>query len=186
MCGIRRGAVIVFTAAALCGCQSPTDPDDVIGVDEYVEATTNPDPVIAEECTDGKTYSVTVNDTTEKRLYDWKASFNITARLNDKAADKDLDLAFPVELISATFKVDQATGGIRNPPSGGEIEYSQSTIAQSTGNQFPAASTSQTMVIDLWYDLPSLRKEGLIVATLSFKDAEGRTFTRVADIRIAP
>jgi hypothetical protein len=178
--------MIVFSAALLCSCQSPTDPDDTIDVDDYVEATSSPDPVIADLCTDGKTYNVTVNDVTEKRLYDWKATFSVTVRLNDKAADKDLDLAFPVDVTAATFEVDQATGGIRNPPSGGELEYSQSTIVQSTGNRYAAANTSHTIVVDLWYDLPSLRREGLIVATLAFKDNEGRTFTKVADIRIAP
>ena len=181
-----RRAAILLSALLACSCQSPTDPDDVIGVDEYVDAAASPDPVVAETSTDGKTYSVTVNDTTERRLYDWKASFTLTARLNEQSADQDLDLAFPVDLTSATFKVDQATGGIRNPPSGGEIEYSQSTIVHSSGNRFAAANTSQSLAVDLWYDLPSLRQEGLIVVTLAFKDADGRTFTKVADIRIAP
>jgi hypothetical protein len=136
MLRLTRAPMIVFSAALLCSCQSPTDPDDTIDVDDYVEATSSPDPVIADLCTDGKTYNVTVNDVTEKRLYDWKATFSVTVRLNDKAADKDLDLAFPVDVTAATFEVDQATGGIRNPPSGGELEYSQSTIVQSTGNRY--------------------------------------------------
>jgi hypothetical protein len=119
-------------------------------------------------------------------VYDWKASFVITALLNDRADDEELDLAFPVDLTSATFKVDQAVGGIRNPPSGGEIEQSVGTIAQSTGNRFSGINTSQSLTIDLWYDLPHLRKEGIIVASIAFRDADGVTFTRSYEIRIAP
>jgi hypothetical protein len=169
-----------------CACQSPTDPDDVIGVDEYLEITASPDPVNADASPDNKTYTVVVNDVTERRVYDWKASFAVVARLNEKADDDDLDFTWPIDMTSATFKVDQATGGIRNPPTGGEVEHSEVTIVHSTGNRYANAGSQQTLSLDLWYDLPNLRKEGLIVATLSFRDADGRTFSRAVDIRIAP
>jgi hypothetical protein len=185
MTRVWRCAFILATAV-LAGCQSPTDADDVIDVDEYVETTVVPDPVIADASTDGKTYNVTIDDVTEKRLYDWKASFSLTARLNNKAADEDLDLTFPVDLTSASFKVDQATGGIRNPPTGGEVEHSDAIITGSTGNRYGGANTSQSLTVDLWYDLPSLRREAIIVATLNFKDTDGKVFTKVVDLRVAP
>jgi hypothetical protein len=183
---LRRVAFAAVLAASVAGCQSPTAPDETIGVDEFIDVSVSPDPVVADTSVDNKTYTVLVNDVTETRVYDWKASFAITARLNDMAGDDDLDLTFPVDLTAATFEVDQATGGIRNPPTGGEIEQHLATIVQSTGNRFAGISTSQTLTVDLWYDLPHLRKEGIIIATLSFKDADGLTFTRAYEVRIAP
>jgi hypothetical protein len=180
-----RSALFVLTAAFLCGCQSPTDPDDTIDVDDFVEASVAPNPVVALESAE-KTYRITVNDVVETHTYDWKATFDLTTLLNANAADSDLDLEFPVDLTSATFKVEQASGGIRNPPTGGETEHYESVIVNSSGNQFAAASTSQTMTIDLWYDLPSLRREALVTATLVFRDSDNRSFTKSLEIRVAP
>jgi hypothetical protein len=170
---------------AVSGCQSPTDPDDVIGVDEYVDVAVNPDPILA-DVGDGKIYRVTVNDAIETRIYDYKASFSMNVTLNSTAADSDVDLAFPVDITAITADVDQASGGIRNPPTGGEIEHFESVIVQTTGNRYAAASSSNTVGMDLWYDLPSLRKEALITLTIAFRDADGVVFSRVAEFRIAP
>jgi hypothetical protein len=176
------GGVSLLTA-----CQSPTDPSETgPTVDEFVEVSVSPDPIIAEASTDGKGYKVVENDVTVTRVYDWKARFNITARLNDQANDEDLDIEWPVDITAATFQPGQATGGIRNAPPAGEVEYSTSEIAAATSNRFGAANTSQTLTIDLWYDFPNLKKEALMVASLSFKDADGKTFTRTAEFRISP
>jgi hypothetical protein len=186
MHSIRLAAVIAFAVAFASGCQSPTDPDDPIAVDEFTDVSVAPEPVVADTSADNKTYTVLVNDVTETRVYDWKARFSMTVRVNDKAADDSLDLTFPIDLTAATFKVDQATGGIRNPPASGEVEHYEANIVQSTGNRYAAVNTAQTLDMELWYDLPNLRKEGIIVASLSFKDAEGKTFTRSYEVRIAP
>lgn len=173
-------------AALAVGCQSPTDPDDTISADEVVDVLVSPDPIQARESGDGKTYRIVVNEETETRAYDWKATFDLTVVLNSNAASDDLSLEFPLALTSASFKVEQASGGIRNPPTGGDSEHYESIIVQSTGNQYPAVNSFNVMTVDIWYDLPSLRREALVTATLGFKDNEGRTFTRIYEGRIAP
>lgn len=168
-------------------CQSPTDPSETgPSVDEFVDVAISPDPIVAEPSPDGKAYKVVVDDVTQTRLYDWKATFNLTLRLNDEANDKDLDLEWPVDITSATFTPGQATGGIRNAPPAGEVEYSVSEIVAATGNRYNAANSSQTLTIDLWYDFPNLKKEALVTVNVAFKDANGKTFTRTGEFRIAP
>ncbi len=119
------------------GCQSPTDPDDVIGVDDFVDASSSPDPATA-DASSGRTYRVVRgnNQPDEILEFDWKTSFTVTIRLNDTANDSDLDLAFPVDITAATVKVQQATGGIVSPPTGGELEYQDYVIAQTSGNRY--------------------------------------------------
>ena len=185
-----RHTLLLLAAAGLSlvmACQSPTDPSETgPTVDEFVEVAVSPDPVLADASTDGKGYRVTENDITVTRLYDWKTRFNVILRLNDQANDDDLDLEWPVDITSATFQPGQATGGIRNAPPAGEVEYSTSEIAAATGNRFGAANSSQTLTIDLWYDFPNLKREALMVANVSFRDANGKTFTRTAEFRISP
>lgn len=181
-----RGVLVLCACAVTFGgCQSPTDPDDVIGVDEYVDVSVSPDPIVA-DVGDGKTYRVTVNDQIETRVYDHRATFNVNVTLNETAGDDDLDFAWPIELTSLTADVDQASGGIRNPPTGGEIERFESVIAQTTGNRYAGPNSSNMVTIDLWYDLPSLRKEALVTFTITFRDNDGVTFTRTAEFKIAP
>jgi hypothetical protein len=181
-------AVLVAASVLLGGCQSPTDPDDIIGVDDFVEASVAPDPASAAESTDGKTYRVVRgnNQPDDILLFDWKTSFAVTIRLNDNANDSDLDLAFPVDITSATVKVQQATGGIISPPTGGDVEHQDYIISQTTGNRFSAASTSNSMTFDIWYDLPNLRKEAIVTVAVSLKDSESRTFTKTLDVRVSP
>ena len=186
---VRHTFILITLAGCslLTACQSPTDPGNTgPTVDEFIDVGVSPDPIVAEEATDGKSYKVTENDVTVTRLYDWKTRFNVTVRLNDTANDKDLDLTWPVDITASAADPDQATGGIRNPPPTGEAEYHASEIAATTGNRFLAANSSQTLTIDLWYDFPNLRKEALVVVTLSFRDADGKTFTRTAEFRISP
>jgi hypothetical protein len=40
--------------------------------------------------------------------------------------------------------------------------------------------------LDVWYDLPSLRREALITVTMSFQDADGKAFSKAYDVRVAP
>jgi hypothetical protein len=49
-----------------------------------------------------------------------------------------------------------------------------------------ASSSSNTITFDVWYDLPNLRKEALMTVTVAIKDADGRTFTKVKEVRVAP
>jgi len=162
-------------------CQSPTEPTDP---PDFVDVT-SPGTVTADGGT-GRFYSVTVNDITETREYDWKTTFTITVTLNNNATHEDVDLSFPVDLTATTVKVQQASGGIVTPPTSGENERYDFVISQTTGNRFTGVNTSVTMTFDVWYDLPNLRKEALVTATLSMTDDDGVTFTENVSIRLAP
>jgi hypothetical protein len=180
-------AVLAAASLLLGGCQSPTDPDDTIVVDDFVEASVAPDPASADGST-GRTYRVVRgnNQPDEILEFDWRTIFTVTIRLNATAADSDLDLAFPVDITAATVKVNQATGGILSPPTGGDTEHQDYVIAQTSGNRYAGANTSNSITFDVWYDLPNLRKEALIAVTIALKDADGRTFTKNYDVRVAP
>lgn len=178
---------LVFAVAFSAGCQSPTDPDDTIDVDDFLEVSTSPTPAIAEAATDGRTYRVVRgnNQPDDILTYDWKTSFNITATLNSQADDDDT-LEFPVDLTSITLVVKQASGGIITPPPSGETEYSFPLISQVSSNRFSGINTSVTSAVEVWYDLPNLRKEALITVTMSFRDEDGATFSKSVDVRVAP
>lgn len=180
-------SITMAGAPFIAACQSPTDPDDTPSVDDFLETSASPNPAIAGESTDGRTYRVVRgnNQPDEILRYDWKTSFSVTARLNDKADDEDY-LTFPVNLTSATVTVKQASGGIVTPPTGGEVEHSEFVVTRSTSNLFAAINTSNTFDFDVWYDLPSLRKEALITVTLTFTDDDGVTFTKTVDVPVAP
>jgi hypothetical protein len=126
------GLLLLITMAGapvISACQSPTDPDDTPSVDDFLETSVSPNPAIAGESTDGRTYRVVRgnNQPDEILRYDWKTSFSVTARLNDKADDEDY-LTFPVTLTSATVTVKQASGGIVTPPTGGELRGVRSRV----------------------------------------------------------
>ena len=167
-------------------CQSPTDPDETLDIDDVLEMTVAPNPAIAVEATDGLTYRVVRgnNQPDEILPYDWRTSFTITATFNGEADDEDA-LEFPVDITSITVAVKQASGGIVTPPTGGETEKYH-YVTQASTNRYGAAGSGVTVAFDVWYDLPSLRKEALVTVTFSFKDDDGGTFTKNYDVRVAP
>ena len=176
------GAVIF-----LSGCQKPTE-DSSFDVDDFVDTSVNPSPAVAEKSS-GKTYRVVRGNNQPDDIleYDWKASFTVTVTLNSHATDSDgADLNFPVTLNAASVKIQQASGGIVTPPTGGETEHYESVIAQASGNEFGTVNSSVSTTFDVWYDLPSLRKEALASVTFTFQDNDGTTFSKVVDVKIAP
>jgi len=183
-----RALMMTLSAALLCAaCQSPTNPDDTIGVDDFVVGSITPDPVNAIDSPDGKTYRVARNNEPDEiRVYDWKATFSTSIRLNDTANDKDLDLAFPVKISSIGVTVQQASGGIVTPPTGGETVHSEYVVRDSSGNSFAGANTANSFAVDVWYDLPSLRKEALITVAVGLVDDDGRAFTKTVDVKVNP
>ena len=188
MSRVMAGAVVAFIVAALgAGCQNPTSASDTLKVDDFVIATISPDPPTASSAT-GKTYRVVRgnNQPDDVLDYDWVTSFTITLTINSNATNKKVDLKFPVSITSASGKVAQASGGIVTPPSGGDVEHYESIIVQSTSNQFSAVNGTVTMTFQVWYDLPSLRREALITESISMKDNNGTTFTKSVDVRVAP
>ena len=188
MTHVFRGLAVALVASLpwLSACQSPTSPDDDLDVDDFLEITVSPNPAIADAATDGKTYRVVRgnNQPDEILPFDWKTSFTLFLTLNGRADDKDV-LKFPVDLTTVQLQVKQASGGIVTPPAGGETEH-QDFVTQASGNRFASVNTSNSITFEVWYDLPSLRKEALATVSLSFKDADGQTFSKNYDVRIAP
>lgn len=190
---MKRQVVSVFMVAAFAAagaaCESPTDPDDVdqIGVDDFVESQVTPDPIVA-ATSDGRTYRVVRgnNQPDEILAYDWLASFQVAVTITEAVEDEDLDLEFPLTITAATVKIEQASGGIVNPPTGGQVEYHESILRSTSSNRFDGPNTTNTLAFDVWYDLPSLRKEAVVTMTIGFKDNDGRTFQKVTTANIAP
>ena len=189
MSRVTRCVVTVLSFLVLplaSACQSPTDPDETLDVDDFLEISAAPNPAIASESADGKTYRVVRgnNQPDEILLYDWKTNFQVNLTLNGQADDEDV-LTFPVDLTTVTLTVKQASGGIVTPPGGGETEY-QTFVTQASSNRFPSVNSSVTITFDVWYDLPSLRREALVSINLAFKDNEEKTFSKIYDVRVAP
>lgn len=171
---------------SLSACQSPTDPDETLDVDDFLEIVATPSVATAVDSTDGRTYRVVRgnNQPDEILTFDWKTSFSITATLNSKADDDDA-LEFPVKLTGITIVVKQASGGIVTSPTGGETEK-YDFVTSATGNQFPGINSSVSVAFDVWYDLPSLKREALVTVNLTFTDNDGVVFSKAHDVRVNP
>lgn len=179
------GAIAGLSAAA---CQSPTEPGTTVNYSEALDIVVEPDPIVADSATGGKLYRVVRgnNQPDEMLAYDWHAVFTSRLTLNDKATDEDLDLDFPIRITGATLAVKQATGGIITPPSGGELEKFEYVPLAASGNQFGAINSPITLTFEVWYDLPSLRKECVVTLTYAFVDNDGTSFQRSVDFTVAP
>ena len=179
-----RGAAVLLGTLGLLACQSPTDPDEVT---DFIDVTVSPDPAGAGGPT-GRTYKVEGDgdEPDEVREYDWKTTFTLAVTLTEDAQAENVELDFPVDITAATVRVQQASGGIVTPPTGGEAERYDFVIAQASSNRFVGINTPIDMTFEVWYDLPSLRKEALVNVTLSFEDDSGATFTEVVPVRVAP
>ena len=184
---IRLLLLILPVAAVAAGCQSPTDPDDTPSVEDFLVASVSPSPTAGNQSTDGRTYRVVRgnNQPDDILAYDWKTTFSVSITLNDKADDDDY-LSFPVDLTAATVSVKQASGGIVTTPTGGDTEHSDYVVSNTTSNRFAAVNTTNTLTFDVWYDLPSLRREALITVQLTFKDTDGITFSKSIDVLVSP
>jgi hypothetical protein len=175
-------------AVSAPACQNPNDPSTTVNYSEATDITVSPDPIIADADTGGKTYRVVRGNNQPDELlpYDWHAIFSSTLVLNDKAQNEDLNLDFPVRITGATLAVKQATAGIVTPPSGSEVEKFEYVPLSATGNQFSGINSPITLSVELWYDLPSLRKECVITLTYAFVDTDGTSFQRSVDFNVAP
>ena len=187
----QSAAALVFLGAAAlaaASCQNPNDPSDTVDYSEALEITVNPDPIVADTATGGKLYRVVRGNNQPDELlpYDWHAVFTSTLVLNANANSEDLDLDFPIRVAGATLTVKQATGGIITPPSGSETEKFDYVPLSASSNQFPGISSPITLAFEVWYDLPSLRKESVVTLTYSFVDNDGTSFQRAVDFNVAP
>ena len=179
---------LFVTALSIAGCQSASTSDTTLNVDDFVDASAAPSPTNAAESTDGRTYRIVRgnNQPDEILKFDWKTTFSVTVSINKNATDKDVNLTFPVEVTSTAVKVEQAAGGIVTTPTGGDTEHYDSVLTSATGNKIAAVGGAITMTFDVWYDLPSLRKEAVITTTVSFKDDDGVTFSKQIKVNVNP
>ena len=140
---------------------------ETVNYNEALEITVTPDPIEADTSTGGKTYRVVRGNNQPDELlpFDWHAVFSSTLVLNDKANKEELNLDFPLRITGATLSVKQATGGIITPPSGTEKESFDYVPLGASGNQFPGIANPITLSFEVWYDLPSLRKECVVTLT---------------------
>ena len=186
--GSSRGTfvAVIVTALTLAGCQRPTAESETTSVDDFVDASA-PSAVAANSSTDGRSYRVTRNNEPDLIVaYQFKTSFAITVLVNANASNSKYDLTFPITLSQASVKVNQASGGILTPPTGGDVERSEFVVTQASGNKFAAASTSVTMNFDVWYTMPSQQKEALITVTFNMFDDDGKAFAKTATINVTP
>ena len=182
----RAVRAVTLLAGTLClvACQSPTEPDEAT---DFIDVVVSPDPATAGGPT-GRTYKVEGDgdDPDEIREYDWRTSFTVTVTLNQNATADNVSLDFPVDITAATVRVQQASGGIVTPPTGGEVEHYDFVIASATSNRFTGVNSPISMTYEVWYDLPSLRKEALVSVSLSLRSEDGATFTEVVSVKVAP
>ncbi len=186
---IRVAGVVALALVAMVSlaCQSPTDADDVVDYDDVIEVQASPDPISAEPNTDGRTYRVPRNNLPDEILpFDWHAVFSVRIRFNQNALDDDVDVDFPVRLTATTLVVKQAAGGVITPPTGSDTEHYDFAPVNASGNTFGAVNNPISMTLEVWYDLPSLRKEAVVTLTFTFQDDDGATFQKAADIRVNP
>jgi hypothetical protein len=178
---------LLLLPVMLAACQSPTDPDETLEVDDILDLSVTPNPAVASAATDGRTYRVVRGNNQPDELlpFDWFSSFVVTATINSNANDDDIDLEFPIDLTSVSVAVKQASGGIVSPPSGGEAEH-YFHLTEASSNRYASVNTSLNIKLDVWYDLPSLRKEALVTVNMNFQDADGQSFAKSYDVRIAP
>jgi hypothetical protein len=178
---------VMLLVPMMAACQSPTEPDGTLDVDDILDLSVTPNPAVAAESTDGRTYRVVRGNNQPDDIlpFDWFTTFHVTATLNNNANDDDADLQFPIDVTAVAVAVKQASGGIVSPPAAGETEH-YSYVTEASTNRYPSANSSVTVKLDVWYDLPSLRREALITVTLSFQDADGKAFSKAYDVRVAP
>jgi hypothetical protein len=169
------------------GCQSPTSSSSTLSVDNFVTAAISPDPAIASDAT-GKTYRVVRGNNQPDDIlpYPYITSFSITLTVTSGATAEDVDLSFPITITAVNGKVQQASGGIVTPPTGGDVEHYESVIAQASGSQFAAVNGTVTMSFQVWYQLPNGRREALVTESISMKDNNGKTFTKDVNVKVAP
>jgi hypothetical protein len=170
-------------AALGWACQSPTNTSSTTTTD-FIVATVAPSPTTASGPT-GRFYTFipSNNQPSEQREYDWRTSFTASVTLNSPG--KDVTVTFPVKITSATVKVQQATGGIITPSTGGDTEHYEFEFATSS-NSFAAAGSTVNMNFNVWYDLPNLKREALVTLALVMADNDGRTFSKTVDVQVAP
>jgi hypothetical protein len=181
-------AGLVLALAFTAACQSPTEADSTISYEDIIDVTANPTTVVADSDTGGRTYRIVRGNNQPDDIlgYDWHAGFDVSIVFNSNANDDDVDIEFPVQLVATSLAVKQASGGIITTPTGSDTEHYEYLTSNTTSNQITGINSPLAMHFEIWYDLPSLRKEAVIQLTFTFTDDDGASFQRVANVQIAP
>lgn len=162
-------------AAWLGGCSSPTSSSPTFDI----TLTANPDPATA-TASSGVQYKVTNPDNTVS-YFDYKFSAYFTVTIQENAG-----LALDITQLNAT--VQQATGGIVIPPSGGDQVYFKFT-STATVNHINAKG-SAPVAFQVWYTLPSGGREALVTTSFNFTYTDSSnnvsTYSKTLDVKIAP
>jgi hypothetical protein len=178
-----------LAALSLSGCQKTDSTDTTLKVDDFVVSTTTPTTPNADGPGTGKTYRVVRGNNQPDDIveYQYHVTFSTTTTINNHATDDSVKLAFPVTLSAATVKVQQASGGIVNPPTGGDVEHYE-YVTSASGNTIGGVNGAITITYEIWYSLPSGRKEALVTESLSFTDDSStpKTFTKTVNVQLAP
>jgi hypothetical protein len=162
-------------AAWLSGCSSPTSSSP----DFDVTLTANPDPASA-TASSGVQYKVTnPDDSVSYYDYRWRAHFTVTIQENAGMA---------LDITQLNAAVQQATGGIVIPPSGGDQVYFKFTSSAAVNHI--NAKGSADVGYDVWYTLPNGGREALVTVSFNFSytdsDDNVYTYSKTLDVKIAP
>jgi hypothetical protein len=187
---VRSARALLLLSGLCCvaGCQSPSSASSTLNVDNFVDAVITPNPASAVQSTDGRTYRVVRgnNQPDDVLPYRYVTTFTVTITLNSNATSSGVNLSFPVTVLSASGKVEQASGGIVTPPTGGDVEHYDSVILASSASTVAGVGGGVTMNFEVWYSLPSGKREALVTETISMKDNNGTTFAKAVPVRVAP
>ena len=58
--------------------------------------------------------------------------------------------------------------------------------SNATGNSIAGAGAPLSMTFEIWYDLPSLKKEAVVQITYTFQDNDGQAFQLTESFNVAP
>ena len=157
--------------------------------DEAIDITSSPDPISADTQTGGRTYRIVRGNNQPDDIlpYDWHSVFSAAIKLNGNATDDDLDIDFPVRVVATTLTIKQAIGRHHHAA---ERQRDREVRVRDAQRQrqpdSPAPTRPITLTFEVWYDLPSLRKEAVVQVAASFVDNDGTTFQKTVDLRVAP
>jgi hypothetical protein len=164
-------AALLMAAPWMVGCDDSTSSD----TSEEATFTFSPDPAIAVQSTDGKTYTIVGDDTHPDQIikYPWKTTFTVTM---EETAGVGRDIT------AMNISVKQATSGVVITPAGSESEH-YDYLSHATSNRLEAKGKT-SVTFDVWYDLPNDGKEGLIAVTFSYTDDNDSSFSESAQVQV--
>ena len=166
-------AGLMAAAFALAGCQeTPLEPTDTTPRDA-VEIFTVPEPVYAVSSS-----GVTFMNGDEVQEYAFLASFDLILRANP-------DNAFTISVMSDSVLLQQLlTSPVQGPGGGVDRERYQHQSRGAGAELGPGGEISRGF--DVWYTLPSGRRETIINVTLDFVDDRGVEFSRTHQLTVEP